>query len=84
MRSPVRLTNGRPSTAGVAKMFGISKKVARNLSRLNEHALATGEYVLPGVGRLVKVTVKGKTINRIVKIRRSGAVLKATAARNKK
>jgi hypothetical protein len=36
-------------------MFGMSKKRAKNLSFLAEHVLKTGEYVLPGVGKLVRV-----------------------------
>src|SRR5258706_811000 len=55
MRKPVRVPNGPPSTAGVAKMFGMSKKRVKNLIFLVDHALKTGEYVLPGVGRMVRV-----------------------------
>ena len=84
MPRPVRLTNGRPSAAGVAEMFGISKKRAKNLSFLAEHALKTGEYVLPGVGRLVKVTVNGKKTYKIVKIGRMRTGPKSAIARNKK
>lgn len=55
MRKPVRVPDGPPSFAGVVKMFGMSKKRAKNLSFMAEHLLATGEYVLPGVGRMVRV-----------------------------
>jgi DNA-binding protein HU-beta len=53
MRAQVKITSGFPSAAKAAKELGVSKKVARNLSLLAKRSLKTGEFVLPGVGRLV-------------------------------
>jgi hypothetical protein len=55
MRTPVRINTGFPSAAKTAKKLGVSKKVARDLSLLAERSLETGEFVLRGVGRLVRV-----------------------------
>jgi DNA-binding protein HU-beta len=57
IRGPVRIATGFPSAAKTAKKLGVSKKVARDLSLLAERSLKTGEFVLPGVGRLVRVRV---------------------------
>ena len=57
-RGSVRIASGFPSAAKTAKRLGVSKKVARDLSLLAERSLKTGEFVLPGVGRLVRVHVK--------------------------
>ena len=54
MRTPVRVDTGFPSAAKTAKKLGVSKKVAGDLSSLAEWSLKTGEFVLPGVGRLVR------------------------------
>jgi DNA-binding protein HU-beta len=58
MRSSVMIATGFPSATKAAKKLGVSKKVARDLSLLAEHSIRTGEYVLPGVGRLVRVDRK--------------------------
>jgi DNA-binding protein HU-beta len=58
MRAPVRIATGFPSAAKAARRLGVSKKVARDLSLLAERSLKTGEFVLPGVGRLVRVQVR--------------------------
>jgi DNA-binding protein HU-beta len=60
MRDPVMVHTGFPSAAKTAKKLGVSKKVARDLSSLAERSLKTGEFVLPGVGRLVRVHVKSR------------------------
>jgi hypothetical protein len=51
----VKVNTGFPSAARTAKKLGVSKKVASELSSLAERSLKTGEFVLPGVGRLVRV-----------------------------
>lgn len=56
-RAPVRIATGFPSASKAAKELGVSKKVARDLFLLAERSLKTGEFVLPGVGRLVRVRV---------------------------
>src|SRR5579864_3678612 len=58
MRTPVRINTGFPSAAKTAKNLGVSKKIARDLSSMAERSLETGEFVLPGVGRLVRVDGK--------------------------
>src|ERR1035438_7573854 len=60
IRGPVRISTGFPSAAKTAKTLGVSKKVARDLSLLAERSLKTGEFVLPGVGRLVRMHVKSR------------------------
>jgi len=60
MRSRVRVTAGFPSASKAAKRLGVSKRVARNLSQLADRSLKTGEFVLPGVGRLVRVDRKAR------------------------
>ena len=54
MRGQIKITTGFPSAAKAAKNLGVSKRVARDLSLLAERSLKTGEFVLPGVGRLVR------------------------------
>ena len=75
MRSPVKISAGFPSAAGAAKTLGVSKRNARRLSLLAERSLRTGEFVLPGVGRLVRVrTAKKSAVFRVVKISKTPAV----------
>ena len=56
----VKIATGFPSASKAAKNLGVSKKVAWDLSLLAERSLKTGEYVLPGVGRLVRVDRKAR------------------------
>ena len=60
MRSPVKIAAGFPSAAKAARELGVPKEVARDLSLLAERSLKTGEFVLPGVGRLVRVKTPAK------------------------
>ena len=60
MRGAVKIATGFPSASKAAKKLGVSKKVARDLSFLAEHSVKTGEYVLPRVGRLVRVETKAR------------------------
>lgn len=55
MRAQIKIRTGFPSAAKAAKNLGVSKRVARDLSLLAERSLRTGEFVLPGVGQLVRV-----------------------------
>jgi DNA-binding protein HU-beta len=75
MRVPVKINTGFPSAAKAARTHGVSKKVARGLALLAERSLRTGEFVLPGVGRLVRVPVKSRNGRNPA----SGAAIKATA-----
>ena len=58
MRGQVKVSSGFPSAAKAAKTLGVSKKVAKDLSLLAKRSLETGEFVLPGVGKLVRVQGK--------------------------
>jgi hypothetical protein len=58
MRTPVKVDTGFPSAARTAKKLGVSKKIASDLSSLAERSLNTGEFVLPGVGRLLRIRGK--------------------------
>ena len=61
MPTRVKVTTGFPSAAKAAKRLGVSKRVARSLSELADRSLKTGEFVLPGVGRLIRVDRKART-----------------------
>jgi hypothetical protein len=74
MSAPVKISTGFPSAAKTAKKLGVSKKVANDLSALAELSLKTGEFVLPGVGRLVRVPGKSGFVHSI-----SGTATKAPA-----
>jgi len=54
MRGQVKVTSGFPSAAKTAKRLGVSKKIAKDLSLLAKRSLETGEFVLSGVGQLVR------------------------------
>lgn len=58
MARPVTITTPFPSVAQTAKKLGVSEEVARELSNLAEHSRKTGVFVLPGIGRLVRVERK--------------------------
>jgi DNA-binding protein HU-beta len=60
MRGQAKVTTGFPSAARAAKKLGVSKRVARDLALLADRSLRTGEFVLPGVGRLVRVDRKAR------------------------
>jgi hypothetical protein len=64
MRRPVRVDTGFPSARKTAKKLGVSKKIARNLSLLAERSLKTGEFVLPGVGRIVDSRVVRDSVSK--------------------
>jgi DNA-binding protein HU-beta len=61
MHGQVLITSGFPSAAKAAKKLGVSKKIARGLSLLAKHSLQTGEFVLPGVGRIVRLDRRART-----------------------
>jgi hypothetical protein len=77
MRGQIKITTGFPSAAKAAKNLGVSKRVARDLSLLAEHSLKTGEFVLPGVGQLVRV-------GRRTHVRRAAKAVKDAIAPPKK
>lgn len=61
MRAQVKISTGRASAARAAKTMGVSSKDAKALSYLVSHSLETGEFELPGVGRLVSVKASTRT-----------------------
>jgi hypothetical protein len=87
----IEITTGFPSAAKAAKKLGVSKKVARDLHLLAERSLKTGEFVLPGVGRLVRVSRKSRQdqsvklpATKVVKLRVAKQPGDAIAATKKK
>jgi len=52
MRRRVKITTPFPSFQETAKRLGVSKRDVRVLSAMAEHSLKTGEFVIPGVGRV--------------------------------
>lgn len=60
MRGRVRITTGFPSAAKTAKKLGVSKKVARDLSLLAQRSLETGDFLLRGVGRIMRADRKAR------------------------
>ncbi len=55
MQRKAKVTAGLPSAAKAARILGVPKKVAEDLSTLAERSWKTGEYNIPGFGRLVRV-----------------------------
>jgi DNA-binding protein HU-beta len=97
MSGQVRITTGFPSAAKTAKKLGVSKKVARDLSLLAERSLRTGEFLLPGVGRIVRTGRRARMVGKpaagkavktpgrkVVKFRVAKEVKDATANPEKK
>ena len=58
MQQKAKVTAGLPSAAKAAKILGVSRKVTKDLASLAERSWKTGEYVIPGFGRLVRVETK--------------------------
>jgi DNA-binding protein HU-beta len=55
MARPAKITTPFPSVLETAKRLGVSKHDAVVLSDLAERSWRTGEFVIPGLGRLVRV-----------------------------
>lgn len=60
MRGPVKITTPFPSVMETAKRLGVSKHDAIILSALAERSQRTGEFVMPGLGRLVRAKRKAR------------------------
>jgi len=60
MRTSVRITTPFPSVSETAKKLGVSEHDARVLSELAERSWKTGVFVIPGIGRLVRVDRKAR------------------------
>jgi len=54
MARPAKITTSFPSVLETAKRLGVSKRDAIVLSEMAERSERTGEFMIPGVGRLVR------------------------------
>ena len=61
MARPAKITTPFPSVHETAKRLGVSKHEAEVLSEMAERSVKSGEFVIPGVGRLVRVDRKART-----------------------
>jgi len=55
MTRPAKITTPFPSLFETAKKLGVSRQDAKTLSDLAKRSVETGEFAIPGVGRLVRV-----------------------------
>jgi DNA-binding protein HU-beta len=60
MAHPAKITTPFPSVLETAKRLGVSKRDAMVLSEMAEVSEKTGEFVIPGLGRLVRVGRKAR------------------------
>ena len=60
MARPSKITTPFPSVLETAKRLGVSKREAKVLSELAERSEKTGIFVIPGIGRLVRVERKAR------------------------
>jgi len=58
MDRPARIKTPFPSVEETAKTLGVSKRDTEVLSKMAERSVKTGEFVIPGVGRLVRTSRK--------------------------
>ncbi len=97
MARPARITTRFPSVLETAKRLGVSKHDALVLSEMAERSVKSGEFAIPGVGRLVRVERKarigsnpktGETIKipakKIVKFRAAKSAKNAIAGTKRK
>jgi hypothetical protein len=61
MARPAKITTSFPSVQETAKLLGVSKRDAKVLSELAERSQKTGLFVIPGVGRSVRVGRKARS-----------------------
>ena len=61
MARPAKITTQFPSVLETAKRLGVSKREALVLSEMAERSERTGVFVIPGLGRLVRVNRKTRT-----------------------
>jgi DNA-binding protein HU-beta len=60
MARPVKITTRFPSVLETAKRLGVSKRDAMVLSEMAERSQKSGEFAIPGLGRLVRVDRKAR------------------------
>jgi len=58
MARAAKIETSFPSVSETAKRLGVSKREAAVLSEMAERSQKTGIFVIPGLGRLVRVTRK--------------------------
>jgi DNA-binding protein HU-beta len=58
MARPAKIKTKFPSVLETAKRLGVSKRDASVLSEMAERSVKSGEFAIPGVGRLVRVERK--------------------------
>jgi DNA-binding protein HU-beta len=75
MARPAKITTRFPSVLETAKRLGVSKHDAMVLSEMAERSEKTGDFIIPGIGRLVRVERK----SRMGRNPASGAAIKIPA-----
>jgi len=60
MARPVKIKTPFPSVLETAKRLGVSKRDALVLSDMAERSQKSGEFAIPGLGRLVRVDRKAR------------------------
>jgi nucleoid DNA-binding protein len=60
MTRPAKITTPFPSVLETAKQLGVSKRDAMVLSEMAERSQRTGVFVIPGLGRLIRVRRKAR------------------------
>ena len=55
MVRPATITTPFPSVLETAKRLGVSKRDAKMLSEMAERSERTGVFLIPGIGRIVRV-----------------------------
>ena len=60
MARPAKITTRFPSVLETAKRLGVSKHDAMVLSEMAERSEKTGNFIIPGIGRLVRVERKSR------------------------
>jgi DNA-binding protein HU-beta len=61
MARPAKIKTPFPSVLETAKRLGVSKRDARVLSDMAERSQRSGVFVIPGLGRLVRVDRTART-----------------------
>jgi len=60
MARPKKIATAFPSVLETAKRLGVSKHDATVLSEMAELSEKTGKFIIPGIGRLVRVEHKSR------------------------
>jgi DNA-binding protein HU-beta len=60
MARPKKIATAFPTVLETAKRLGVSKHDAKMLSELAERSEKTGKFIIPGIGRLVRVESRAR------------------------